>query len=272
MIDAKGISVIATTVTLGPPHAAPIAMKVLESNLSDALLYLAIGHLGSALVLFLLFQAIKPLIERVRATFAYLWIKLRRGTPEASSSLPFEIFSPGRKYFFLGAVAFVFAFGSFLGVGATQAVGMRRSRAFLAVMIGCGLSVIFWGLGAFYLSKMVDPMWVTLIFVIVATAFMARGKMMQNRVVIELMDLGADGLRVLHLVAQNLKPMSIAKATQLKLEETHRILQSLSSSGYIAKAGTELYEATADGIAKLAVLPESVQSLLTEGFGRENAE
>ena len=105
MIDADALSVIMATITLGPPHAAPIAMKVLDSNLTEALLYLTIGHLGSALVFFLLFQLLKPIIDRLKGTLAVLLLKIKGDVKEGSQSLPFEVFSPGRKYFFLGTVA-----------------------------------------------------------------------------------------------------------------------------------------------------------------------
>ncbi len=266
MIDVKTVSVIIATITLGPPQAAPMALGILNSGLTETLILLSVGHLGSALVLFLFFQLFKPVIERLKGLLGSIWQRIARrkeASREGPSSQPFGIMTPGQKYFFLGAVAFVFAFGSFIGVAATQAVGMRRSRAFAAVMIGCTISVLFWGMGAFYLSKAVDPMIVTVIFILLAVSLVWRGKILENRIVTEIKSLGANGLRVLILVAEEVSQRKIAAETQLRIEEIGSILEDLYEKGYISSAGQGLYRISARGFDRL----KSIQNWIEFSLG-----
>ncbi len=266
MIDARSLTVIAVTVVLGPPQAAPIAMKMLGPDLGDVLLLLAIGHLGSAAVLFLFFQAIRSLVDRLKAMLSSAFIRIRPAHgARVLPALQLEAAGPGGRYFFMGTVAFVFAFGSFLGVAATQAVGMGRRRGFAAVMVGCGLSVIFWGLAAFYLSKAIDPIFVTLAFVAVAVGLVWRGRILQHRVVAEIRSVGANGLRVLSLVAQGVPVAGIAAQTQLRLQEIGSILEDLVRKGYVTSTGKEIYRVTSRGLDRLSALPQRIIRSLKAG-------
>lgn len=275
MLDARSISVIAATILFGPPQAAPMAMRVLESDLSGILLFISLGHLGSALVLFLFFQAIQPLMERLRGYFGGLWLRIRspgdRSTG-ARKTLNFTPLTPGGKYFFLGTVAFVFAFGSFLGVAATQTVGMRRTRAFLAVMLGCGLSVVFWVLAAYYLTRMIDPVYVTLGFILFATALMWRGKILRSRAVRELTNMGMDSLRVMYLIAEHADVNRIAESTQMRMDQLGKIVEDLMDNGFIAQGGIEVYQLTQKGLKRLGSVPKWIRVSLDLDKGEETNE
>ena len=271
MLDAKSVSVIAATVVFGPPQASPLAMRLLGSDLGQAFLLISMGHLGSALVLFLFFQALKPLIDRLRGFFAALWLRIRSredGPEMPHRSLPFGPMTPGRKYFFMGSVAFTFAFGSFLGVTATQAVGMKRTRALLAVMLGCGLSVVFWVTAAFYLSRMMDPSLVTLGFVIFAVALVLRGRILQTRVARELVDLGTDSIRVLSLMADQISLSQIEEKTKLQMDQLNSIIEKLIEREYIVQEEMEFYQMTQDGMQRLGSLPDWIQEFLETGSDR----
>ena len=264
---------IAATVVLGPPQAAPIAVRLMGPKLAEILLTLSVAHLGSALIIFLFFQAIGPLIQRLRAHLAGLWVRLSRGekSHEKERTSPALLaINPGSKYYFLGTVAFVFAFGSFLGVAATQAVGMRRSRAFAAVIAGCALSVVFWSLAAHYLSMAIDPLFISLAFIAVALGSMWRGKILENRVIAELRNMGMDGLRALLLIAQDLSPMEIAREMNLRLEEFARLTARLQEEGYVVSTGKELYRATSRGLERLNALPERLLGNILQNHRRED--
>lgn len=271
MLDARSISVIAATILFGPPQAAPMAMRVLESDLSGALLFISLGHLGSALLLFLFFQAIQPLMVRLRGYFASLWLRIRSPGGKSTGprkTLTFTPLTPGGKYFFLGTVAFVFAFGSFLGVAATQAVGMRRTRAFMAVMLGCGLSVVFWVLAAYYLTRMVDPVYVTLGFILFAIALMWRGKILRSRAVRELTNMGMDSLRVMYLIAEHADVNRIAEAMQIRVDQLGDIVEDLVDKGFIAQGGMEVYQLTQKGLRRLGSIPKWIRVSLVEKEGK----
>jgi predicted transcriptional regulator len=273
ILDAKTASVIAATIALGPPQAAPIAVRLMGPNLAEILLILSVAHLGSALIIFLFFQAIGPLIRRLRTWLAGAWVRLsgREQSHKEESAIPALMgVKPGSRYYFLGTVAFVFAFGSFLGVAATQAVGMRRSRAFVAVIAGCALSVVFWGLMAHYLSMAIDPLFISLAFIAVALGSIWRGKILENRVVSELRNMGTDGLRALLLIAQDLSPTEIAREMNLHLEEFTKLMARLQEEGYVVSTGKELYRATSRGLKRLNRLPERLLDSILQDYLRED--
>jgi predicted transcriptional regulator len=240
-------------------------MRVLESDLPQSILLISVGHLGSALVLFLFFQALRPLIDRLMAQLSSLWYRIRfkEEKPQQSSrTLSFGPMSPGRKYFFLASVAFVFAFGSFLGVAATQAVGMKRPRAFAAVMLGCSLSIIFWVSTAYYLTKMIDPRLVTLGFIVFALALVWRGKILQSRIGRELVEMGADSYKVLVLLGNRITISKIAERTQLQMDQLGDIIEDLKEKQLIRQSGKEIYELTRKGMQDLDSLPTWIRKLL----------
>jgi len=267
VLDAKAISVIVATILFGPPQAAPLAMRVLESDLSQSILLISVGHLGSALVLFLFFQALRPLIERLMAHLSALWLRIRfKGErPERPSrTLSFGPMSPGRKYFFLASVVFVFAFGSFLGVTATQAVGMKRTRAFAAVMIGCSISVVFWVSTAYYLTKMIDPALVTLAFIVFALALVYRGKILQSRIGRELVEMGTDSFKVLALLGSRVSLSDITDRTQIQIDQLGPIIQELKERGVVKQSGKEIYELTRKGMRDLESLPAWIRTIIDQ--------
>jgi hypothetical protein len=265
LIDAQAISVIVATILFGPPQAAPLAMRVLESDLPQSMVLISVGHLGSALVLFLFFQALRPLIDRLMGYVVSFWfrIRFRKGKPQQQSrTLSFGPMTPGRKYFFMGTVAFVFAFGSFLGVAATQAVGMKRLRAFVAVMLGCSISVVFWVLTAYYLTKMIDPSLVTLGFILFALALVWRGKILQSRIGRELVEMGTDSMKVLTLISSRVSLGKIAEETQIQMDQLGLIIDDLTERKFIRQGGTEFYELTRKGMRDLESLPTWIRTML----------
>jgi predicted transcriptional regulator len=267
MIDAQAISVIVATILFGPPQAAPLAMRVLESDLPQSILLISAGHLGSALILFLFFQALRPFIDRLMAHLSTLWFRIRskeERPQRPSRTLSFGPMSPGRKYFFLASVAFVFAFGSFLGVAATQAVGMKRTRAFAAVMLGCSISVVFWVSTAYYLTKMIDPALVTLAFMVFALALVYRGKILQSRVGRELVEMGTDSFKVLALLGSRVSLSDIAEKTQIQIDQLGPIIQDLTERGFIRHSGKEIYELTRKGLRDLESLPTWIRTIIEQ--------
>jgi len=278
VVDSKALSIIVATVLLGPPQAAPMATALLGYGMGKTLVLLSIGHLGSALFLFLFFQALRPGFERLRTLLSRLWVRLlpRKSAsddPRSRKSSSVSLLGmprPGSRYFFLGAVAFVFAFGSFVGVAATQAVGMKRTRAFAAVMLGCTASVFFWVSSAFYLSKAIDPLVVTGVFIVIGAVLVMRGRIVENRLIDEIKDLGVNGLRVLTLLMEEVGPRRIADETQLRLDEIGSIMEDLSEKGYITSAGQGIYRITSQGLQRVANVPGWVKRSL--GLGEEEEE
>lgn len=271
MVDSKVVSILVATVILGPPQAAPMALGIMGEGLGGTLFLLAVGHLGSATFLLLFFELLEPLIARLRGFFGYLWLRLRGGEDAGKpATLSFQMMTPGSKYFFLGAVVFVFAFGSFLGVAATHAVGMRRWRAVAAVLLGCTVSVLFWSLAAYYLYQAIDPRLVTAIFLLLALGLISRGKILEHRFMAELRDLGAKGLRVLALLAYEMSPAKLAAETQIRGEEIVSILEELRRKGYVKSAGADLYRITSEGFYRLSQMPSWV--LVSLGAREEEVE
>ncbi len=250
-----------------------MSIAIMGLGIEKAMALMAFGHLGSALFLLFFFELISPLIEKIRGFLGYLWIRIKqkRGLKpiEERSSVPFQVMTPGSKYYLLGAVAFVFAFGSFVGVAATKAVNMKRSRAFAAVLIGCGISVVFWSLVAYYLSRTIKPWLITLVFLVLALALLWRGKILENRFMSEIRKLGIRGVQVLYLMAYEASPRKIAARSQMGIDEITKVLEELRRKGYVTSVGQDIYELTSRGLDRAGRLPgwlvESLKSDEEEG-------
>jgi predicted transcriptional regulator len=115
---------------------------------------------------------------------------------------------------------------------------------------------------------MVDPVYVTLGFILFAIALMWRGKILRSRAVRELTNMGMDSLRVMYLIAEHADVNRIAEAMQIRVDQLGDIVEDLVDKGFIAQGGMEVYQLTQKGLRRLGSIPKWIRVSLVEKEGK----